>query len=520
MMRHLVVCCDGTWDTADESSEGVPTPTNVARLYNALREADEEGNQQLHYYHPGVGTDGGLMDKLTGGMLGVGLSHNIKSAYHWLATNFQPGDRISLFGFSRGAYTVRSLAGMIDACGLIEFAAETETGQRWQQVDDAYDLGYRPGDERSPQWSEGLSFHPGVRVDFLGVWDTVGALGIPDSLGVLNLFDVESRHAFHDTELCSVIEHARHAVAMDETRSPFMPTLWKTPGPRRHGTFKQVWFPGNHRDVGGGHPEHGLSDGALRWILDESADAVGLAYSTEMLGQIRPDPQGVLHNDCTGVFRYLGPYPRAVPLVDENRSTDVVHHSVFSRQANPPIAVGCYRSSRVLAAGKSWQTVVYANEPWNATGLYLEPGHYDFVAEGEWLDRSVPAGPDGSADGNFYLDELSNVVKTIRGWWETSFKKITHNRVPDFFGTKRVEGVPWMALVGEIADCRLDPKTGAQEPYTPFTIGSGCGLDVEIGGYLYVFANDAWGCYDNNRGSVTLTVTRSASAKPTAGPNG
>ncbi|MGH3621281.1 MAG: DUF2235 domain-containing protein, partial [Sciscionella sp.] len=426
MMRQLVVCCDGTWDTAGERSEGVPTPTNVLRLHNALCETDEYGNEQLRYYHPGVGTDGGWMDKMTGGGLGVGLSRNIKSAYHWLATNFRAGDQISLFGFSRGAYTVRSLAGMIDACGLIRFAPDTFPGQRWQQVDDAYDLGYRPGKQRHPQWNEGLSFHDGVRVNLVGVWDTVGALGIPDSLGVLNLFDV-GRHAFHNTKLCSVIEHARHAVAMDETRSPFMPTLWETPEPGRAGTFRQVWFPGNHRDVGGGHPEYGLSDGALRWMIEESSDAVGLAYSTGMLGQIRPDPQGVLHNDCTGIYRYLGPSPRAVPLVDENLSSEVVHHSVFSRQANPPIAVGAYRPTTVLAPGNSWQTVVYANEPWKATGLYLEPGHYEFAAEGEWLDRTVPAGPAGTADGDFYLAELFDVIGTARGWLETLFKKVTNN---------------------------------------------------------------------------------------------
>lgn len=508
-MRQLVVCCDGTWMTADRRTDGVPTPTNVCRLFNALEDTDRNGNEQLKYYHPGVGTDGGLVDKLAGGGLGLGLSRNIKSAYAWLATTYQPGDAISLFGFSRGAYTVRSLAGMIVDCGLLRFPPQLSHAERWARVDAAYDHGYRPGPDRDPQWSESLEFHdlPGLRM--VGVWDTVGSLGIPDSFGVLNLFDVDSRHKFHDTKLSPMVEHARHAVALDETRAQFSPTLWVDPGYEEGGghSFKQVWFPGNHGDVGGGHPETGLSDAALRWMVSESMKCAGLSYRVGMLAQLRPNALDVLHDDCVGIYKHLGPCPRAVPCLDKDASADVVHDSAFCRQSNPPITAGPYRPTTVLLPGESRQIEVYADEPWNAAGIYLRPGRYTFSADGEWMDRKVPCGPAGAADGVFHVEELTNLIASAGSWLETLFKNITGNEAVKFFGTKRFESAPWMALVGLVTDGAAD-ETGVTLPYRPFEIGTGCEHPVPRGGYLYTFANDAWGFYENNHGSVMLTVTR------------
>lgn len=118
-MRNLIVCCDGTWNTPEQREGGVPVPTNVVRLYNALAETDANGNAHLRYYHPGVGTEGSLLDRAVGGGMGVGLDQNIKSAYRWVCDYFQDGDRLFLFGFSRGAYTVRSLAGLLSHCGIL-----------------------------------------------------------------------------------------------------------------------------------------------------------------------------------------------------------------------------------------------------------------------------------------------------------------------------------------------------------------------------------------------------------------
>jgi hypothetical protein len=500
-VRHLVVCCDGTWNTPDQHKGGVPTPTNVVRLHHALH----ENHTQLRYYHPGVGTDPGLVDRLRGGGLGTGLASNIKSAYSWLALTYQPGDAICLFGFSRGAYTVRSLAGMLSACGLACTLAGLSSRDRWAEIDRLYDEVYRPARNRP----DGPPPHPRVRIRFLGVWDTVGSLGIPDSLGVANLFDVDDRHQFHDTRLNSSIEHARHAVALDETRGPFTPTLWtgELPAPEADRSIRQVWFPGDHCDVGGGHLQTGLSDGALQWMIDEARECTGLSFRPEILKQLRPDPFDVLHDSCTGLYLHLSPTPRAVPLIDEQRSAGVLHSSVFDRCAQPPITVGEYRSSGVLKTRETTSCEVFAGRRWNAAGLYLEEGRYSFQAAGEWLDRGIAVGPGGTWDGRFHPSEVFQLVGSSVGWLQESFRQLSGNEAAMLLGAPRVSGAPWMALIGVIAAIDVDDD-GAQRPYRPFIIGRKCEQRVQRGGYLYAFANDAWSFYDNNRGSVTLTVTR------------
>jgi hypothetical protein len=500
-MRHLVVCCDGTWNTPGQEQGGVPTPTNVVRLYHSLHERED----QLRYYHPGVGTDPGLVDRLRGGGLGTGLAGNIKSAYSWLATTYQPGDAICLFGFSRGAYTVRSLGGMLSACGLARIPATTRPAERWAEIDRLYDEVYRPTQPREPGRSVP---YPQVRIRFLGVWDTVGSLGIPDSLPMLNLFDVEDRHRFHDTRLNPLIDHARHAVALDECRGPFTPTLWtgKPPAPGGDRSVRQVWFPGDHCDVGGGHLQSGLSDAALQWMINEARRCTGLTFREKLLEQIRPDPTDVLHNSCTGVYLHLTPTPRAVPLIDEKRCAGVVHSSVFARRSCPPITVGEYRPSRMLAVGESVSCEVFAGEMWNASGLYLEEGHYSFQAHGEWLDRGIAVGPDGTRDGRFQPAEVFHLMGSIAGWGQERFRQLSGNEAATFFGTPRADA-PWMALIAVVAAAELDAN-GAQKPYRPLVIGQASKQQVDQPGYLYAYANDAWDLYANNKGSVTMTVTR------------
>ena len=138
-MTNIVICCDGTWNTPDQLDKGVPAPTNVVRLYNALATTDAQGAPQDSYYHPGVGTSGKWWDKAVGGGTGAGLDQHIKSAYQKLCYSYTPGANIYLFGFSRGAYTVRSLCGFIARCGLLridhleptEVAAHRATAHRW-----------------------------------------------------------------------------------------------------------------------------------------------------------------------------------------------------------------------------------------------------------------------------------------------------------------------------------------------------------------------------------------------------
>jgi len=525
-MRQLIVCCDGTWNTAEDR-----TITNVRRLYNALAEKDENDNPQLAYYQPGVGT---VRNRLLGGATGFGLSRNVMDAYLWLTTRYEPGDRIALFGFSRGAYTARSLAGMISACGLIDTSKMPEH-TIWPQIKRLYREGYRRRDRRDPGWRDGFTFRwdpddaENIPVHFIGVWETVGALGVPDHLGLLNLLDRPQR--FHDLRLNPHIRYGRHALAMDERREPYQPALWTGPfGPNQD--VQQVWFPGSHMDVGGGHPERGLSDGALRWMIDEARETIRLGFHKATVEeQIEPDPFDVMHDDELGAIGVLDqvvdpmlrpvreillrPRPRAVPRIDPQRPTRELHESVYERHQKPPITGGPYRPTRVLAPGQERTIEVFAHEPWNETGLYLEPGEYRFIADGMWQDGDILSGPEGTQGmrGLNPMRERLRMLGSLLGGGERLLRMLTGNELASLVGTRRESDLPWMFLVGVIANDAV-AVNGVHHAHERIAIGRGTRCRVTKGGYLYAFANDAWGFYGNNQGSVRLTVARLVAGTP------
>lgn len=508
-MRNLIVCCDGTWNTPEQKAGNVPVPTNVVRLYNALCDHDPAGHPQLGYYHPGVGTEGGWWEKLAGGSVGKGLGKNIQSAYKWLAVNYRPGDRIFLFGFSRGAYTVRCLGSLILTCGLLDLTQVAEANA-WQRVATAYAAGYRKRQERAG-WAEDWAFHrdgegAAVAIHFLGVWDTVGALGIPDELAWMNLFDRPGKYAFHNADLHERVLNARHAVALDEMRASFVPTLWANVADR--ATVKQLWFPGVHCDVGGGYPEKGLADGALAWMMDE-AQALGLALDAGMRRQVAPDAQGVLHDSLTGVFKALRTQPRSIPPIRAGEGS--LHASVLARQGTPPISQAPFRPTVVLKVGEERTLPIYARQHWNETGLYLESGAtYAFTASGQWLDGGIECGPGGAADGTFQIGKLAQMLGSLWGQGEKVYQWLFDNRRADWYGTRRAENHPWFALLGAVANGGNPGIDGTPDPHATFCIGTGCSSTVAAAGYLYCFANDAWHFYGNNRGSVMLSVQRLA----------
>lgn len=507
-MRHLIVCCDGTWNTSDQRQDGIPNPTNVVRLHHALADEDADGNPQLKYYHPGVGSEGTWWEKAAGGGFGLGLTHNIMSAYRWLGGQYEEGDRISLFGFSRGAYTVRSLAGIIVGHGLLNLRGLKEP-EVWKRVA-AAEQAYR--DQKSNRnWAKGWAFHgtgapAQVQIHFLGVWDTVGALGIPNSLGILDLLDRFSNFEFHDTSIGPNVLNARHAVALDEKRTPFSPTLWTTGAQR--STVKQIWFPGVHCDVGGGYRETGLSDGALAWMMDEAAaPEIGLAFKPKMRVQVKPDHQGVLHDSFTGAMKALRSRPRSAPLLLP-RNRRFLHESTLNRIIDPPITEGSYRPTYLLEVGQERSLSVYAGDPWNATGLWLEKGAtYVFRATGEWMDRNIKCGPGGMDDGKFHLGELAQMAGTVLGKLEGAFRWLAGNDEADFKFTRRDEDIDWFRLVGAVANGKV-LKGGRILPHEKIDIGEGCEYRIKASGYLYCYPNDAWGFYENNKGSVRLTIRR------------
>ena len=509
-MKRLIVCCDGTWNTPDQTDGGVPAPTNVVRLFNCVTEADAAGVEQVKYYHPGVGTDPGLLSRVAGGGLGLGLDRNIMSAYRFVAETYAAGDEIYLFGFSRGAYTVRSLGGMIGRCGLLDTAGLDEATV-WSRVQDLFDNDYRKPSPGGPAAGgrDGWAFRappagePGIPIRFLGVWDTVGALGIPDDMALLNLLDGFRDRSFHDTELGSGVQTARHAVAIDERRASFQPTLWTNVAPGRD--VRQLWFPGVHSDVGGGYADTGLSDAALQWMVEE-AGAAGLAFDPQLLAQIAPRHHGTLHDSLSGPFALLPTKPRCAPCLADGAD---LHASATARYGNPPITQAPYRRTRILGPGESVSLDVFAADPWNDTGLYLEAGvTYAMTATGQWLDKSVPTGPAGSNDGKFHIGELAHVVGSAIGQAESLFKYFTKNESADFIMTRRHEGFPWFCLVGAVANgTGVDPD-GKPIPHETWAIGDGGPRTPGKSGYFYAYANDAWRFYGNNKGRVRLTVTR------------
>lgn len=295
-MKRLILCCDGTWNSADQEKDGQICSTNVVKL--AVRLAKRDGEvPQILFYDEGVGT-GNRVDRLKGGAFGEGLEDNIWDAYRFLLANYEPGDEIYLFGFSRGAFTARSIGGMIRKCGILERTRiRSYSEARALYTND----GVHPDDAEAVEFREkhsvGGGESPAIR--FIGVWDTVGSLGIP----IRGLRWVTHRkYQFHDVALSKKVERAAQALAIDEHRAPFEPTLWAYQ-PKQGQTIEQVWFCGAHSDVGGGYAETGLSDIALEWMIGK-ARAAGLVFDQGVLAAypLDPRPLGELHNSKKGLY--------------------------------------------------------------------------------------------------------------------------------------------------------------------------------------------------------------------------
>jgi hypothetical protein len=287
-MKHLVICLDGTWSDGDSAAPR----TNIATLASLVDPLPEGGPDQRIYYDAGVGT-GGLLDRWAGGLFGKGLSANVLAAYRFLSQFYAPGDNIYVFGFSRGAFTARSLCGFLSASGLLTQdmcdAANQEFAWRYYRT---------PPKARFPADRARLrriTHDPEPRIRFLGVFDTVGALGIPK--GCMSRI---SRRAiqFHDADVSSVVDHSCHALAIDEHRIEFEAAVWTEPRHRKYRTVEQAWFPGSHANIGGGCEDNGLSDLALEWMLrrlDRHCPELRLSPEEQWSRPLVPDYRGKLH---------------------------------------------------------------------------------------------------------------------------------------------------------------------------------------------------------------------------------
>lgn len=370
MPKTIVFCADGTWNgpaadgasgvTASDAAQLPPAPdghgpagtagcepqlTNVCKLFawlegdllptkttwggvemeKTLLDAGGAPLQVAKYLH-GVGNSTQLLDKLAGGAFGVGVTARIARGYTYISRNYEPGDRIVIVGFSRGAYTARALAGFVAGEGLLrpELAAADDDRRydtaaaawfRWRHgrdttlqkiVDGFVELTQMHTAFSKARSLNDDSFVP-VEVSAVAVWDTVGSLGIPayHDGAAMDLF------RFCDTRLSPKIRLGLHAVAVDELRMPFEPTLWE-PAPN----VVQALFPGGHCDVGGGYAEHGLSDIALQWFVDHlKQPEVGVRFSTSPPVEVKPDPLAPRHRAWVGsaIWTAAGLRPRRFP---------------------------------------------------------------------------------------------------------------------------------------------------------------------------------------------------------------
>jgi len=269
MAKRIVLCADGTWQSPVNN-------TNVYRLYKALIVT----SGQVTYYDDGVGADASGLDRILDGAFGRGLLQKIRDCYTKIAHVYESGDEIFLFGFSRGAYTVRSLAGMIATGGLPTGAFSDSC------VTQAFAAYRDPANRASILAGLGACGLADATIRMLGVWDTVGSLGIPAIFGAVD----EKKYGLLDTSLHPDVKNAYHCLAIDEKRAQFPATLW-TSDPVAGQTIEQVWFSGCHEDVGGGTALTGgvdagtrLCDITLGWMVAR-AQALGLTMDPSVAAQ-------------------------------------------------------------------------------------------------------------------------------------------------------------------------------------------------------------------------------------------
>lgn len=366
-IKNIILCSDGTGN-----SGGKTRGTNVWRIFNAI-ERHRKDVPQITYYDDGVGTENLRWVRLASGAFGWGISRNLQQLYSFLIMNYVEGDNVFLFGFSRGAFTVRSLAGMVCRCGL--FDREWFLDLSFEKRDRALRrvrMAYRSAavvpsvkDEENPDQKvqrvrkalnlNDLKFrNKHVPIHFLGVWDTVDAVGVPfDEIKVVDWLSRRLfKHrlwGFHDRTLSKHVHHAYQALALDDERRTFHPNIWSEPNtldepPAEPGaesraggcemTRQQVWFVGAHSNVGGGYPKDSLSLVSLDWMMGKAA-AHGLVFidGRRREFQYTMDAHGRMYDSRTGFgifYRYAARniYEQpADPLPDDARFLDVLHYT-------------------------------------------------------------------------------------------------------------------------------------------------------------------------------------------------
>lgn len=347
MSKNIVICSDGTGNTAVKGRG-----TNVFKMFESVdlnsHRFHPELAPQVAIYDDGVGTESFKPLKILGGAAGVGLSRNVRQLYRELCRVYDPGDRIFLFGFSRGAFTVRSLGGLIDACGIVDVSRQHGSDELSRAVEDAYQA-YRDCYRTDlmkllrgqPERAAAKAFrqrhcHGEEKIWLVGVWDTVDAVGLP-----LHIADLVNKgiyqFKFPNLVPSRCVQHAYHALAIDDQRQSFHPLMWDQSVPPAPGqVVEQVWFAGVHSNVGGGYPKQGMSLVALDWLMHK-AEVAGLRF-------VASDRQGYrdhanaddkLYDSRCGLGMFYRWLPRPIAQLCRNSGVQPkIHLSVLERIAH------------------------------------------------------------------------------------------------------------------------------------------------------------------------------------------
>lgn len=347
MPKNIVLLSDGTGNSSAKLAK-----TNVWRTYQAL---DLSQGDQIAWYDDGVGTSSVTILAIMGGAFGWGLKRNVLTLYKFLCRNYQAGDSVYAFGFSRGAFTIRVLIGLVTTEGLINASSEEELAvlaveayrayrkKRFQRKASLSGIGRVLRRPFVAVHNKILGFAPydvGKNVPsptfrFVGLWDTVDAYGVP----IKELKEGIDRYiwpmSFQDLVPSPLIQEACHALSLDDERETFHPLVWQaSPDRALPDTIRQVWFSGVHSNVGGGYPDDGMAHVPLMWILRHAA-AAGLKFEVAGLDEYQraATPFGRMYDSRAGLASYYRYAPRNVAKADYPQPA-FIHESVFYRMAS------------------------------------------------------------------------------------------------------------------------------------------------------------------------------------------
>jgi len=341
MSKNIIIFSDGTGQEG-----GVGANTNIYKLFNMIEDRTE---RQVAFYDRGLGTG---IHKVTGSIAGFGISRNIKDCYRFLFEHFNAGDQIYLFGFSRGAATMRSLSSFVHHFGILPQS-------RPELISQAYKIYQISNPEkREKRAVEFISRHHTMwtRIRFIGCYDTVAALGLPwPAISTFMEMLPFLRHKFHDFKLSQCVDHACQALAIDDLRKTFHPILWDEEC-EQDQVIRQVWFSGMHTDVGGGYPEQKLSDIPLAWLTNEAVK-LGLCVYSKHKVSIEENANGIMHDSRDSFWKRVI-YRRKIRQWQASRKQKpLIHESVMQRT--------CGVDNSEATPYKPWiKTLDHEIEPW------------------------------------------------------------------------------------------------------------------------------------------------------------